>query len=536
MNRHSSKRTNSLSRRNVLTKRQATAIFDLPTDEPALIQHYTLADDDIEHVRMRRRSENQLGFALRLCAFRYPGRLLEPGEVIPQAVSGCIAAQLGLKPEDLLPYATRVSTRHEHLDALRKTYGYKSFTGKRVKRMKAWLGQQAEAAESSEGLVRAFAEECRQRQIILPGVTTIERLCTDALVAAERRIDARIVARLDSRMRNRLNDLRGAAENGWQSCFLWLRGFEVGKNTADMNRLLDRVEFLKATGLEPEVLDDIPLHRIKRLRRQGERCFTDGLLDIGSNRRLAIPATCVVEWGAAMADTVVETNDRITGKAWREAKKLIALQFEQAQADIASTLVGLRSLGATLLMARGDDAALLGAVDESCGWDGLGTLVAMATQLIKPAMAEPMDHVVKAFHGFKPYGRRMLNALDIQGTTVAQPLLDAAAIIREGHDAPSQSLPFLPARSKWRDQFRKPDTDTERLWIVAVTCRLREAFRANDIWLDHARRHADDRKGLVPPEAARTMPELAIPFTGGAGLGADRCRSASAAGGRLQPV
>ena len=469
-----------MAHRVVLTTRQREALFDLPTDEASLLQHYTLADDDIEHIRTRRRPENQIGFALQLCAFRYPGRLLKSGEVIPEAVSRFIAAQLGLKVDDLLPYAARENTRHEHLTTLRKIYGYRMFTGKRLKQMKSWLSRQAEAAQSSEGLVRDFVEECRRRQIILPGISTIERLCADALVAAERRIDARIAARLESGMRRRLDSLLSETVGGRLSRFVWLRQFEVGKNTADMNRLLDRLEFLQAVGLSPDVLDDIPPHRIKRLRRQGERYFTDGLQDISSDRRLAILATCVVEWLAAVSDTVVETHDRITGKAWREAKKLSALQFEQAQANIASTLTGLGSLGAALLMARGDDVALIGAVDASCGWEGLGTLVAMATRLTQTARAEPIDHIVKAFHSFKLYAKRMLNALDIRGAAVAQPLLDAATIIREGQNIPSRSLPFLSARSKWRDQLRKPATDTERLWIVAVMCRLQEAFRSND--------------------------------------------------------
>lgn len=501
-----------MAHRTVLTKRQRDALFALPTDRASLEYHYTLADDDIEYVKTRRRPKNQMGFALQLCALRYPGRLLKPGEVIPEAVSSYLAAQLGLQPEDLLPYAVRDVTRREHLGALRKIYSYKRFTGKRVKQMKSWLGQQAEAAESSEGLVRAFVEECRKRRIILPGVTTIERLCADALVAAERRIEDLIVARLETRMRRRLDDLLCAAANGWQSVFLWLREFEVGKNTADMNRLLERVEFLKAIGLSPGVLDGIPPHRIKILRRQGERYFTADLQDISSNRRLAILATCVVEWAASITDTIVETHDRIVGKTWREAKKISALAFEQAQADIASTLVGFQTLGTTLLMARGDEAALGGAVDASSGWDGLETLVAMATQLIKPAMAEPMDHIEKAFHSFKLYGKRMLSVLDIRGASVAQPLLDAAAIIREGADIPIKSRAFLPARSKWDKQLRKPETNEERLWIVAVMFRLQEAFRPNDIWLDHARRYADDRKVLVPLETAKTMLGLDLPL------------------------
>lgn len=95
-----------MPRRSILTDRQRSALFDLPTDEAALLQHYTFADDDIEHIRARRKPENRLGFALQLCAFRYPGRLLIPGETIPLEVSRFIAAQLGMNADDLADYAT----------------------------------------------------------------------------------------------------------------------------------------------------------------------------------------------------------------------------------------------------------------------------------------------------------------------------------------------------------------------------------------------------------------------------------------------
>ena len=81
--------------RAVLTDRQRSALFDLPTDEPSLRRHYTLADDDLEYIYRRRRDENRLGFALQLCALRYPGRVLQPGELIPSAVVAFIGAQLG---------------------------------------------------------------------------------------------------------------------------------------------------------------------------------------------------------------------------------------------------------------------------------------------------------------------------------------------------------------------------------------------------------------------------------------------------------
>ena len=60
-----------MPRRSIWSARQRAALFDLPTDEATLLRHYTLSDDDIEQIRVRRGGHNRLGFALQLCAFRY---------------------------------------------------------------------------------------------------------------------------------------------------------------------------------------------------------------------------------------------------------------------------------------------------------------------------------------------------------------------------------------------------------------------------------------------------------------------------------
>ncbi|MYK30523.1 MAG: Tn3 family transposase [Boseongicola sp. SB0670_bin_30] len=501
-----------MPRRSLLTERQRAALIDLPTDEASLLQHYTLADDDIEHIRERRRPENQLGFALQLCAFRCPGRLLKPGEVIPEEVSRFIAAQLGLTPDDLLPYAVREETRREHLGALRGIYGYRMFTGKRARQMKSWLTEQAEAAGSGEELVRSFVEECRRRQVILPGMSVIERLCADALVAAERQIDARIASRIDSRMRTRLDNLLSEDTDGHVSRFIWLRQFEVGNNSADINRLLDRLEFLQAINLPVTVLDGIPPHRITRLRRQGERYFTDGLLDISSDRRLAILAVCIVEWGAAIADTVVETHDRIVGTIFREARKLADLRVEEARTDIQDTLGSFRNLADALMEAKSNESSLEDAVEACCGWGVLEMLAVKAGQLTETVKADPLDYIAKGWHRFRLYAPRMLNALEISGASVATPLLDASAVIRDGLDIVADEVAFLRPRSNWRRQMRNEHVDRERLWIVAVMFHLRDAFRSGDIWLNHSRRYADMKQALVPIEAARAMSQFVVPF------------------------
>ena len=81
------------------------------------------------------------------------------------------------------------------------------FTGRCARDLRVWLENEVEGAPSNESVARRFVEECRRRQVILPGSSVLERLCADALVAAERRIETRIAAGLDDALRMALDRL-----------------------------------------------------------------------------------------------------------------------------------------------------------------------------------------------------------------------------------------------------------------------------------------------------------------------------------------
>ncbi len=116
----------------------------LPTSQTDLLRHYTRSDEDLDHIRQRRRPHNRFGFALQLCVPRYPGRVLAPGELIPADVVEFIGAQLGMHADDLVDHAAREETRHEHLAELRALYGFRTFSGRGARELKEWLFQEAE--------------------------------------------------------------------------------------------------------------------------------------------------------------------------------------------------------------------------------------------------------------------------------------------------------------------------------------------------------------------------------------------------------
>ena len=102
-----------MPRRRALTESQRESLLALPAIEASLIRHWTLIPTDQPAIERRRGGHSQLGYALQLCAFRYPGRLLRPGEAIPETALHFVAGQLRISTDALAAYAARPQTRRE---------------------------------------------------------------------------------------------------------------------------------------------------------------------------------------------------------------------------------------------------------------------------------------------------------------------------------------------------------------------------------------------------------------------------------------
>src|SRR6266446_205665 len=128
-----------MPRRRAVTREQLDVLLALPATETELIRHWTLGAADLTATERRRGDPNQLSFALQLCAFRYPGRLLRPREAIPELALGFVAGQLGVAHDALATYAVRVQTRREQLGALRAEFGFRTFAPEHRRELRTWL-------------------------------------------------------------------------------------------------------------------------------------------------------------------------------------------------------------------------------------------------------------------------------------------------------------------------------------------------------------------------------------------------------------
>ena len=260
-----------MPRRRALTKAQLENLLALPTTEADLVRHWTLDRVDLAAVDRRRGGHNQLGFALQLCAFRYPGRLLRPGELIPAEALHFVAEQLHIEQKTLTTSATRPQTRREQLDGLRVRFGFRMFAPGHGRTLLAWLLPVALATTAAPAIAQALMEELRRRRVIAPGPSIIERLVAAALVLAERHVAHQLTRGLTPAQAEALDALLRPKEGTPMSMLAWARQPPGAPGHRALARIVEQIGILRAVGLDPACAEGVHPERLRKLAREDGR-------------------------------------------------------------------------------------------------------------------------------------------------------------------------------------------------------------------------------------------------------------------------
>ena len=204
--------------------------------------------------------------------------------------------------------------------------------------------------------------------------------------------------------------------HGRLTTYGWLKRFEVGHNSADVNRLLEKLEYLQELDIPESLLEGIPAHRVIWLQQQGEAYYADGLRDIKEERQMAILATCAIQWKAMIIDAVLETHDRIVGKVYSDCKRTRDDQLVDQKKLANETLISFMQLGKKLLKAHATNAAVTDVIQDT---DALETLMVTAKALTKKLESDPLEFVLLGYGKFRRYTQRMLEDIIFEGNQAA---------------------------------------------------------------------------------------------------------------------
>lgn len=513
-----------MPRRRALTTAQLENLLALPITEADLVRHWTLGDDDLAIVGRRRRNHNQLGFALQLCALRYPGRLLRPSEVIPEPALRFVADQLGTAPETLTTYAARFQTRYEQLDVLREAFGFTDLAPRR-RQILEWLLPVSLATTNAQTVATALLDELRRRRVIVPGPSIIERLVAAGLVLAERYVASQLTGSLTQAQSQALDALLAPKQGTAMSVMAWARQPPGAPGHNSLNRVAEQLACLRVVGLDPACADGVHAERLRKLAREGGRFTAQHLRMLSSLRRRATLVATVLDTTMRLTDDGIALFDRAVGRMFRRAERREENAVLRDARAVNDKVRLLAKLGTALIKAKADGGDLDGAVATAVGWEKLAASVAEAERLARPDKADLPALAARAWPVLHRLGPVFLDAFKLRAVPAAAATLRAVELLhdayRSGGRTWPESLPVSFLRATWRGAVlgaAKAGGMQRRIWEAATLLALRDRLRAGDIWVEGSRQWRAVEDQLIPPalfnamRAAGPLP-VAVPAT-----------------------
>ncbi len=515
-----------MPRRHALTEAQLENLFALPVTEADLIRHWTLDGADLAAVGRRRSASNQLGYALQLCAFRYPGRLLRPGEAIPEPALHFVAGQVHVGADALAAYAARRQTRQEQLDDLREAFGFRMYAPGHGRDMLAWLLPVALATTNALAITVALMDELRRRRIVAPGPSVLERLVAAVLVVAERHVAGQLTRNLSPVQTEALDALLTSKEGTPLSLLGWARQPPRAPGHKALARIVEQLTRLRAVGLDSACAEGVHPERLRKLAREGGRYTAQYLRALSLLRRRATLVATVLDTAARLTDDGVGLFDRAVGRMFRRAEAReegTLLRDARAINDKVRLLV---RLGGALIAAKEGDADLDGAVADSVGWERLGASVAEAERLARPDKVDLPALVARTWPVLHRLGPVFLDAFQLRAVPAAAATLRAVELLQAAYGSGGRkwpkSLPTSFLRPAWRDAVLNSGglghVEHRRTWESATLLALRDRLRAGDIWVEGSRQWRAIEDQFIPPALFAAMREagplpVAVPAT-----------------------
>lgn len=482
-----------MPRRRVLTDAQITALVALPITEADLIRHYTLGPDDLAVIARRRRPHNRLGFALQLCALRYPGRLIRPGELVPRTVVTFLAEQLDIDPDALTDYATRAPTRYDHLDALRDAFGFRTFSQPDHRELSAWLMPIALATVSAITVAEALMAELRRRRIAAPGTTTVEHMVATALLQAERHTATTLDGTLLPEHRAALNALLDNHTGTAVSSLAWARQTPGAPGHRSMARLVDQLWQLRQVGIAPAATDGIHADRIRQLARAGRRLTAQHLRALSPLRRHAILIVTVLDTITRLTDEAIGLFDRLIGRMFRRAERRAAANLQTNARSLNDKVRLLAKLGDALIEARESGADAFAAVSNVIPWDRFAEAVAEAKGLTRDDAPDYLALAAANHALLRRVGPLFLDTFEFQGIAAMTGLLRAIAALRTFYAGSRRTWPAdMPTgfiRRSWRTAVLRDGAIDGQAYELCVFAELRDRLRAGDVWVVGSRQY-----------------------------------------------
>ena len=497
-----------------LNLEQRNTLTHIPPDisDRDIARYYTFTEKERALINRRRRESNRLGFAVQLALLKFPGRTLMEVKEVPKPVLAAIADQVGVPVSAFASYGERENTLYEHLDELRREYGFRSCGWREYLLVARSLLADAMESDRPLPLIEKALEILRTKGILAPNMIHVERLVWVVLKIAERRLLRALTQPLTLEQRTRLDGLLYADPGiGGATRLSWLRQAPGVTSPKSIKRLIERLSFLRDLSL-PALPVTLHQNRVLQLARKCSKYQAQPLLNLPRDRRHALLVAYLFELSQDLTDQALDHFDKLLGELLRKGERRQEKHLRMNSRKMNSHLTILTSAMDAFLQARtqGHDPvqALLNTVPEA----QLQATVDSAKQFLRPEDLDSLDLIESRYAPMRKTLLALYQALDFQPFRRSEPSLQALEYIsnlakqRKRVTSKEQRVgkvkvkaPLSHLTGKWRKHALDGEKITPNYYEAAAFEALKGRVRSGDIAVGGSRRYRSFENYLLSP-------------------------------------
>ncbi|TKH90998.1 Tn3 family transposase [Bacillus cereus] len=481
--------------RELLTPEQRQAFMQISEDEWVLGTYYTFSKRDLEIINKRRREENRLGFAVQLAILRYPGWPYTHIKSIPDSVIHYISKQIGSTPSSLSLYPQRENTLWDHLKEIRNEYDFVTFTLKEYRMTFKYLHQLALENGDAIHLLHECIDFLRKNKILLPAITTLERMVWEARAMAEKKLFNTVSQSLSNTQKEKLEEIIHPSESN-KTILGWLKEPPGHPSPETFLKLIERLEYIRGMELETVQISHLHRNRLLQLSRLGSRYEPYAFRDFQENKGYSILTIYLLHLTQELTDKAFEIHDRQILSLLSKGRKAQEEIQKQNGKKLNEKVIHFTNIGQALIKAKEEKLDVFEVLESVIEWNSFVSSVVEAQELARPVDYDYLDLLQKRFYTLRKYTPTLLRVLEFHSTKANEPLLQAVEIIRRMNKSGKRKVPdespvdFISKR--WKKHLYGDDgTINRHYYEMAVLTELREHVRAGDVSIVGSRQYRD---------------------------------------------
>jgi len=431
------------------------------------------------------------------------------GERPPTTLLEFVAAQVDVLPDCIDEYLATERNRQRHAIECQEQLRLRPFGRRAAGELMDALLPPAIENDRLAFLAELVMQACRARRIVIPPPAALERLCTELRYAARREAHRRLTNGLSAEQRRRLDALTECRDESSLSWLAWLRQMPEGAKPSAMLGLIERLEHVRAIGIEPGRGHLVHQLRLAQLAREAGRTTVQHVAGYERQRRHATLVATTLDISASLTDQAVDLFDRLVGAMFRRADGRHARAF-QADARAINEKVRLYArVGAALIAARNGKQDAYGAIATVIPWERFRVTVAEAEALARPEEFDTLEKLGEHYAGIRRWSPAFLDTFAFESVPASASLMRAIAALREANRSNAATLPkSVPTgfvRQRWAPYVLPGGTIDRRHYELCVLSELRDRLRAGDVWVAGSRQYRSFEERLISLETLQDL-------------------------------